>query len=225
MNITSILITIVGIIFIIALYLMGRISKSKLPKIHTTLLPDIKDESGNKFTSILDDIPASDGSTPNPDKTKDKFVAEKASSSLKNSDSEQKNQQKQIVLFISAKDQMSLDGNLVMQALTNNGLTYGDKDIYHYFVGSTSGTSQNKVSLFRVANGVEPWTLSKNDLINKKIAGLSIVMFIPTVINNQDAIKILISTMEKLSNEINGVLKNQQQQILTDKDKESFISQ
>ena len=215
MNITSILITIVGLIFIIALYLMSRITKSKLPKTYTTLLPDIKDEKGNKFTSVLDDIPASDGYSP-------KIKPDNAKNDSETTDPQPKNKQDQIVLFISAKEQAGLDGNLVLKALGENGLTFGDKDIYHYLVKTPS--TQNKASLFRIANGVEPWTLTENDLNNKKIAGLSIVMFIPTMINDKDARKILLSTVEKLSEDVKGILKNQQQEILSQKDIESLAS-
>ena len=64
MNITSLLITLAGIIIIVALYIISRISQSKLPQNQSSRLPNLEDESGDRFTSILDDIPARDGSTP-----------------------------------------------------------------------------------------------------------------------------------------------------------------
>ena len=60
MNISSILITILGIIIILALYVMSRVSKNNIPKKDITKLPDIKDTEGKLFTSVLDDIPSSD---------------------------------------------------------------------------------------------------------------------------------------------------------------------
>ncbi|KAG1694785.1 Chromosome partition protein Smc [Nymphon striatum] len=41
-----------------------RITQSKLPNKDVSLIPDIKDENGDKFTSVLDDIPARDGIKP-----------------------------------------------------------------------------------------------------------------------------------------------------------------
>ena len=216
MNITSILITIVGIIFIIALYLMSRITRSKLPKTQITLLPEIKDENGDKFTSVLDDIPARDGITPQANKSTESTDTSSTEQSDKNSDTGAVKQQ--IVLFVSAEDGNSLDGNLVKQALEQHGLVFGDKDIYHYFEKSSTN------SLFRIANGVEPWTLTEQDLVNKKLAGLSIVMLLPAKINDREAIKILLNTAEKLSTDVNGVLKNQQQQILTNNDKNQLLN-
>jgi cell division protein ZipA len=230
MNITSILITIVGIIFIIALYLMSRISQSKFPKIQSTQLPDIKDENGAKFTSVLDDIPARDGSTPLP-RPAENFETDFVDSSTdrktgsKHIETERNTQQTQIVLFISAKDENGLDGNTVKQSLIKNGLSFGDKEIYHYIFESSVNNQKNKKSLFRVANGVDPWTLTDQDLVDKKLVGLSIIMFIPTKTNNNKAIQVLLNSVEKIANDVNGLLKNQQQQILTQKDKELLLSQ
>jgi len=232
MNITSILITIVGIIFIIALYLMSRISQSKFPKIEDSLLPDIKDDNGEKFTSVLDDIPARDGSTttprpPHPKKDSGPTESDSNSKSVedKNTDTEANNQQTQIVLFISAKDGNGLDGNSIKQSLINNGLVFGDKEIYHFLIETSINKQTEQNSLFRIANGMEPWTLTDRDLIDKKLPGLSIVMFVPAQSDNKKSLSILLKTVEKIASDINGEIKNQQQQILTEKDKVQLLSQ
>ena len=119
MNISSILITIVGIIIILALYVLSRASKNKLPNTEITNLPKIKDSEGNEFTSILDDIPASEETLQNDSKLQKPTV--------------EVQKIKQIVLFISGKDEDGLDGNLIKQSLLKNKMKLGDKDIYHYF--------------------------------------------------------------------------------------------
>lgn len=212
MNISSILITIVGIIIIIALYVMSRSGQNKLPKKEGSKLPDIKDDNGDVFTSILDDIPASDGMTP----------------AINNNQTQDSRDKQQLVLFISAKNEQSLDGNLVKQALLKNGLRFGDKDIYHLFIESVIQKSpvrnpQQSNSLFRVANGVEPWTLKDQDLDEKQIVGLSMVMLLPTLIENKEALQIFIEKAESIAKQTNGVLKNQQQQILTDDDRKAIL--
>ena len=231
MNITSILITIVGIIFIIALYLLSRISQSKLPNKDVSLLPDIKDDDGEPFTSILDDIPARDGIKPSKTaKTENIYEKVKSSSSGKsdlqntvepNSTSKPANIQpikQQIVLFISAPDKLGLDGNVIEKALANHGLQLGENDIYHYF-----DESLDSKSLFKIANGVDPWTLTNLDLTNKKLAGLSVVMLPNNNIDGKTAVSILLKTVENLAIDINGVLKNEQQQLLTQHDKEILL--
>ncbi len=222
MNITSLLITFAGIIFIFALYLMSRLAQSKLPKDHAILIPDLKDGEGNRFTSILDDIPASDGSTPAPISTTTMPKTQTAQKTTKSTNSVQSEKEPaQHVLFISAKDEAGLDGNLIVEALSSNGLVFGDMDIYHYFVDVGS---ESKTSLFRVANGIDPWTLKQNDLQNKKLSGLSVVLLTPTKINDKDAIKTFINVTKNIANSVNGSVKNQQQQLLTEKDESILIN-
>jgi len=64
MDIVSILITLAGIIIMIALYIMGRISQNKLPKKQDNTIPRINDDYGAVTSSVLEDAPATDGSTP-----------------------------------------------------------------------------------------------------------------------------------------------------------------
>lgn len=216
MNISSILITIVGILIIIGLYVMSRIGQSNMPKNETSILPKIRDKNGDEFTSVLDDIPASDGSIPTP-KTKQETKIDK----------------KQVVLFISAENDQMLDGDLIKQTLTENELSFGDNDIYHYQVETSDNDKNNDAknnqqepqlsSLFRIANGVEPWTLTDQDLDKKKLVGLSMVMLLPTVIDKKTALKIFFEKADKIAAQINGVLKNQQQQILSAEDRAKII--
>lgn len=231
MNITSLLITLAGIIFIIALYIISRISQSKLPSKQTSRLPNLKDEKGNRFTSVLDDIPARDGSTPKPDKIIQETINEESNENIDKTNTEINNEinneppeTQQHILFISGKDDNGLDGKLVQKALKANGLVLGDMDIYHYFpVMKDSLPDSEKYSLFRIANGVSPWTLKAEDLVNKKLAGLSIVMITPTKINDSEAISLFISLSEKICKQIGGVLKNQQQQLFTTKEKKHLL--
>lgn len=221
MNISSILITIVGIIIIIALYVVSRLGQRDVPNKDNSVLPDIKDDNGDVFTSVLDDIPASDGSTPKDIPNTKKQAPEK--------DTTQKHQ---LVLFISSNSEQGLEGNLIKKALIQNGLNLGDKDIYHYFIKPNSEIStlnsdlnekQPLSSLFRVANGMEPWTLKDNDLDNQKIVGLSLVMLLPSVIDNKTAIATFIEKADAIANQVNGILKNQQQETLTDEDRASIL--
>jgi len=241
MNITSLLITLAGIIFIVALYIISRISQSKLPSKQTSRLPNLKDENGTRFTSVLDDIPARDGSTPEPDnlvQETDNNKSDKSTETIsetnvkttKNDNNKNENtvsnktEQQQHILFITGRNENGLDGKLVQQALIANGLVLGDMDIYHYFpVMKDSVPESEKYSLFRIANGVSPWTLKPEDLLNKKLAGLSIVMITPTKINDSEAISLFISLSEKICKQIGGVLKNHQQQLFTAKEKKYLL--
>lgn len=234
MNITSLLITIAGIIIIIALYIMSRVTKSKMPSKQTSIIPKLKDKNGKKFTSVLDDIPARDGSTPvrtsveattieavddisnNEEHNEEQTIKEKDVTISTTEPSETA----QHVLFISEKDVNGLDGNLVKQALKSNGFVFGEMDIYHYMVNLETNTGMT--SLFRVANGMAPWTLIDTDLQDKKLAGLSIVLLTPSKIDDEIAMKTFISVAEKLCEDVGGILKNDKQQILTEENKKNL---
>jgi len=229
MDITSLIITFVGILIILALYIISRISRSKLPQAQAVRLPDLKNEDGTKFTSILDDIPARDGYTPmvksSPQKTAPNTTTAETSTEEKEtppSSQENTDSQKQPILFISANDEAGLDGNLVAKVLKKNGLVFAEFDIYHYLVNIKNESEQT--SLFRIANGVAPWTLKKEDLHNKKLAGLSIVLLTPCKIDKSEAVKTFVAISHKISLEVNGVLKNDQQQVFTPKDEVLLIN-
>ncbi len=215
MDITSLIITFVGIIIILALYIISRISRSKLPQAKTTKLPNLKNEDGSRFTSVLDDIPARDGYTPNTQKS----VKPSTAGVEQYKQAETKPIQQQHILFISPDTDSGLDGNLVSKVLKNNGLTLGKMDIYHYLIDNPKQAEQSeKISLFRVANGIDPWTLKKEDLHNKELAGLSVVLLTPCEIEDTEAMKYFIAISHKISQEMNGILKNQQQLLFTPKD-------
>ena len=218
MDITSLSITFVGIIFISVLYIISRMTRSKLPQIKARNLPRLKNEDGTLFTSILDDIPASD----------DLSFNSKAEPYIASNQKTGKDLKQQHILFISGNDDAGLDGNLISKVLKKNGLILGDFDVYHYLVKANTINENNekitsKLSLFQVANGIDPWTLKDEDLHNQKLAGLSIILVTPSAIDDTEAIKLFISISHKISKEINGVLKNQQQQLFTPKDEKALL--
>ncbi len=215
MNTSSLLITLVGIIVIIGLYLMSRLALSKQPQIQKVNIPTLKNDDGSKFSSILEDIAAQDGSTP-----KSVPLNKVTITNTTETKNIKDNNPHQIILFISADDENGLNGNLVEKSLQKNKLKLGDKDIYHYY---SDHTSTNK-SLFRVANGTAPWTLNTDDLHNKKLAGLSLFMLLPEPANRKEAINTLLKVSKIIATDINGTLKNDKQQILTNENENELLS-
>lgn len=229
MNITSLLITIAGIIIIIALYIMSRVTRSKMPTKQTSIIPNLKDDNGDKFTSVLDDIPARDGSTPEVEQFENDIPEITEEESFIKDDLPPETpsikstiETNQHILFISGKGESGLDGNLVLQALKSNGFVFGEMDIYHYMVNLEAESGMT--SLFRIANGMAPWTLIDTDLINKKLAGLSIVLLTPSKIDDEIAMNTFITVTENLCKSIGGVIKNDKQQPLTEENKTSLTA-
>lgn len=225
MDVISLLITIAGIIIILALYLLSQVSRNKIPKAkNVASIPNIVDDNGDKFTSILDDIPATDGSTPKPIPVSAPVTDSAtvpSSQNTKEKTSQPNPAKKQNILFISAKDEKGLDGNIIDKVFTESGLSYGDMDIYHYILIGNNG---DEIELFRVANGVDPWTLRPQDLQGKQLPGLSLLLVTPTPIDDKKAMKTFIDTAKTISAKLNGELKNQQQQAFTKKDEKNFLA-
>lgn len=214
MNISSILITIVGIIVILALYVMSRSGQRNLTKNTESKLPTIKDKDGELFTSILDDIPATDGGI---------ISTQKPASSINNinrTNSSDDSNKTQIILFVSGSEEKPLDGNLIQETLLKNELVLGDKNIYHYFVNK----EDQPFSLFRVANGIEPWTLTDKDLKNNQLVGISLVMLLPNLMPKKQSIGIFLDMADSISTQVNGVLKNQQQEAFSETDRETLLN-
>ena len=208
MDIVSILITVVGIIIMIALYIMGRISQSKLPKKQDNSIPRINDDFGSVTSSILDDAPATDGSTP--------MIVEETIIQNEGGDVTRKQVKtpQQVVLFIAADEDKALSGDKIKEVLPKYQLSFGDMDLFHYPIEDNGVPAK----LFSIANGVSPWTLNPDDLTGAETPGLSVMMQLPSPIDDRDAIEILVSTTQLIAHDLGGTLKNNNQEVFSRQD-------
>jgi cell division protein ZipA len=211
MDYISLFITIIGILALIGLYFMSKrygqtpsSNKKMTISMHT-------DSRGKQLSSVMADIPASDGSTPTVTATQKKAPPEAPAKTL---EQEAVTEKVQLILFISAKDtEKELDGNLILQAMGKLDCHFGEMDIFHYLL--------ERESLFRVANGVAPWTLIPDDIKNTTTPGLSLIMEAPTSFDGVDDSKLLtffIETAKKLAEIIHGEVRNIQQEAFSDDD-------
>ncbi|HHL18288.1 MAG TPA: hypothetical protein ENJ33_00980, partial [Thiothrix sp.] len=198
----SLFITIIGILALIGLYFMSKRYSQRPSGNKKMTISTYTDARGKRLSSVMADIPASDGSTPTtaiPTEAQAKVAEVKTV---------------QLILFISAKaPKEELDGNLILQAMGKLELHFGEMDIFHYLL--------NGESLFRVANGVAPWTLIPDELKNTTTPGLSLIMEAPTSFDDVDDGKLLtffIKVANDLAEIIHGEVKNMQQEIFSDED-------
>lgn len=213
MNLVSILITIAGIIAILALYIISKLSQQKQPKDQIIVIPKYYDDEGRILSSVLNDIPAADGSTPPPPpiKTED--------DELVDSDNEV-TQERQVVLFIAAKDGNELSGDDIPQVLEKHKLSFGEMDIFHYQVEDEDG---DQVSLFRIANGIKPWTLVPDELQGTTTPGLSLIMQLPSEISNLKAMELFVDSAQNIASDLDAQLKNSNQEDFSDEDKVALL--
>jgi len=197
MDLISLLITVFGVMILLALYVMSRLFSQgpTLQNDKDIKIPMYTDASGHRLSSIKADIAARDNGTSN---------------TIRNNDPQP--EPEQFVLFIASKTTMPLDGNKILAAMKALNLSFGDKQLYHYM------TMKND-KLFSIANGIAPWTLSEDDLSNSSTPGLSIIMPLPTPIKTKTAINHMVDTALALAEKIEGELQNDQQQIFLDTDR------
>ena len=213
MDIVSILITVAGIIVMIALYIMGKISQNRFPKEQDNSIPRISDDFGEVTSSIMEDIPATDGSTP--------VVAEETitASDAPTKERKQAVTPRQVVLFIASEEGKMLDGNKINEVLPQYHLKFGEMDLFHYPVEEDGVPSK----LFSIANGIQPWTLNPDDLKDSETPGLSVMMQLPTPLDDRDAIEILVSTTQMIATDLGGTLKNGNQETFSKTDYQDLI--
>ncbi len=209
MDYISLFITIIGILALIGLYFMSKRYSQRPSSNKKMTVSTYTDSRGKRLSSVMADIPASDGSTPTT------ATSKKAPASVTESQPEVVEVETvQLILFISAKaPKKELDGNLILQAMGKLELHFGEMDIFHYLL--------NGESLFRVANGVTPWTLIPDELKNTTTLGLSLIMEAPTSFDDVDDGKLLtffIQVANELAEIIHGEVKNMQQEIFSDED-------
>ena len=226
MDIISLLITIAGILIILVLYILGQVSRRKMPQEkNIASVPRIVDDNGDLFTSVMDDIAATDESTPKIKPAVQTQVKETITSTASVATTDKSSVPAspspiQNILFISAQNEEGLDGNKIEKVLTHHGLQFGDMDIYHFMVKNQNNKSKR---LFRIANGVDPWTLTTQDLKDKWIPGLSLMLTTPSPIDKKQAVTTFIKISKLVANDLDGILKNHQQQVFSQKDEALFL--
>ncbi|HIO91865.1 MAG TPA: hypothetical protein EYG68_03365 [Leucothrix mucor] len=212
MNIVSILITLAGIIAILALYIISKLSQQKQPKDQIIIIPKIHDDDGHLMSSIKSDTPATDGSTPPP------IVEEEQEASTDKPP--EKIEERQIVLFIASTNETGISGDDIPAVLEKHKLHFGEMDIFHYTIESEK---DGNISLFRIANGVKPWTLVPDELVGTYTPGISIIMQLPSLVDDHSAIELFISHAEGIAKDLNAQLKNAQQEKFSDEDKKALL--
>jgi len=214
MELVSLIIMILGLLALVAIYVISRVSRRDLPQKRDTNVPVLKGKDGGEFSSVLDDQPARDGKRPSANA---RNMADVMMGNGGNRDAAAHDGAvpavlpPQVVLFVAADIEEGFAGEEVLKALDGAGLSFGDMGIFHRMILTTKGER----SLFSVANGVKPWTLVPADMKGGSTPGLSLILNLPAPIANHDAIEDFLRTAERVTDDLNGVLKNQEQQVLT----------
>ena len=233
MEILSLIIMIIGLLALVFIYWASRRSRQDLPK-HTGKLPPMTHltaENGSEMSSVIADFPARDGKLPNenaPDMADVMRSSHKPlimnsgnphSEHLPTSHEAVSDLPPQLIMFIAA-EQEDFEGGAVLNALDNAGLQFGEKEVYHRMILTKSGEQ----SLFYVANGVKPWTLIPEQIAEETTPGLSLILNLPSPIDNHEAIHDFVKTAERLNYELGGVIKNQNQEVISEEELRAYFA-
>lgn len=226
MEIISLIIMIIGLLALVFIYWTSRRARQDLPQQSRKLPPigTVLADDGSEISSVVVDFPARDGKLPNenaPDMTP--VMGGGIPGSPKPKGTEEPPVEHplppQLIMFIAA-EQADFSGVQVLTGLENAGLQFGDMDVYHRMILTETGEK----SLFYVANGIKPWTLVPDEIAKETTPGLSLILNLPSPISNREAIHDFVKTAERLNHELDGVIKNQNQEVISQDELRAYFA-
>jgi len=95
--------------------------------------------------------------------------------------------------------------------LVNNGLVFGEMDIFHYYA-----TQSNEESvLFSAANILQPGTFDLYNMHEFSTIGISLFLSLPADVNNLEAFENMIGVAKKICESLDGLLKDDHRNLMT----------
>ena len=224
MEIVSLIIMIIGLVALIFIYWASRRPGQNFTqqRENRPSIDQITAEDGSEISSIAADLPASDGKLPNENARNMLDGWETKPSPLTPPDPEPETTAdlpSQLIMFIAA-EHAEFAGTEVLSALDNAGLQFGEMNVYHRMILTETGEQ----SLFYVANGIKPWTLVPDEVAETSTPGLSLILNLPSPINNREAIHDFVKTAERLNHQLDGVIKNQNQEVISEEELRAYFA-
>jgi cell division protein ZipA len=217
---------IIGLLALIFIYWASRRTRQDLPQQshQRSSMNSITAEDGSEISSVAVDLPARDGKSPNVNaRTIIDDWEQRPSTSATAATTTEPEQvleaPSQLIMFIAA-EQADFVGTEVLSALDNAGLQFGEMNVYHRMILTETGEQ----SLFYVANGIKPWTLVPDEIAETTTPGLSLILNLPSPINNREAIHDFVKTAERLNQQLAGVIKNQNQEVISEAELRAYFA-
>ncbi len=116
-----------------------------------------------------------------------------------------------IVLHVHALGDGEFVGDQLFTSMENNGLHYGEMDIFHRHVDMSGA---GKV-LFSVANIMQPGTLAHSDPALFTTKGISFFMTLPCFGEAEQNFNIMLATAQKIANDLGGNVLDDQRNMIT----------
>ncbi|MCP2225697.1 MULTISPECIES: cell division protein ZipA [unclassified Pseudomonas] len=150
-------------------------------------------DGGPSFSSRDDDFPDDTKSSPSV------------------SDKEQPQAEEVLVISVICRDAAGFKGPALLQNILESGLRFGEMDIFHRH----ESMAGNGEVLFSMANAVKPGVFDLDDIDHFSTPAVSFFLGLPGPRHPKQAFDVMVAAARKLSQELNGELKDDQRSVLT----------
>lgn len=116
-----------------------------------------------------------------------------------------------LVINVECRNPEGFKGPALLQSILESGLRFGEMDIFHRH---ESMTGHGEV-LFSMANGVKPGTFDLDDIDLFTTRAVSFFLGLPGPRYPKQAFDVMIAAARKLSQELDGELKDDQRSVMT----------
>ncbi|OMQ32991.1 cell division protein ZipA [Pseudomonas putida] len=127
------------------------------------------------------------------------------------SDKEQPQAEEVLVISVICRDPAGFKGPALLQNILESGLRFGEMDIFHRH----ESMAGNGEVLFSMANAVKPGVFDLDDIDHFSTPAVSFFLGLPGPRHPKQAFDVMVAAARKLSQELNGELKDDQRSVLT----------
>ncbi|MDB6443349.1 MULTISPECIES: cell division protein ZipA [Pseudomonas] len=127
------------------------------------------------------------------------------------SDKDQAQAEEVLVISVICRDPGGFKGPALLQNILESGLRFGEMDIFHRH----ESMAGNGEVLFSMANAVKPGVFDLDDIDHFSTPAVSFFLGLPGPRHPKQAFDVMVAAARKLSQELNGELKDDQRSVLT----------
>jgi len=124
---------------------------------------------------------------------------------------EQPQAEEVLVISVICRDAAGFKGPALLQNILESGLRFGEMDIFHRH----ESMAGNGEVLFSMANAVKPGIFDLDDIDHFSTPAVSFFLGLPGPRHPKQAFDVMVAAARKLSQELNGELKDDQRSVLT----------